>query len=198
MTNYSIQLFPDIKTTELQTYMKDKHYLDIACGINHLYSKSLLCSLKNNKKKHGLDIHDVTQSEKSDITYFKGTIYKTPFHCDTYDCITINNFLYFWEYNPTNLLKIYKELYRICSKGGHIRVFPVLFDNYYENNLELFTYLQEHFWISLVRPSSDYSKESPIYYSEEKDIKKTPKENGQLEYKLNHELMAHCLLLQKK
>ena len=42
MTNYSIQLFPDIKTNELQAYMKDKHYLDIACGINHLYSKSLL------------------------------------------------------------------------------------------------------------------------------------------------------------
>jgi len=198
MSNYSIQLFPDIKTSELHKHMTDKDYLDIACGINHLYPSSLLCSLKNNKKKHGLDIHDVKQSTKTNVVYHKGTIYKTQFPKESYDCITINNFLYFWEHKPINLLKIYKELYRICKPNGQIRVFPVFFDNYYEDNLELFTYLNENFFISLQRPANDYSKEAPLCCLEKEEIKRTHKDNGHLEYELNHELMAHCLILQKR
>ena len=40
-TNYSIQLFPDISTQKLYDYLKDKDYLDLACGVNHLYRDSL-------------------------------------------------------------------------------------------------------------------------------------------------------------
>ena len=44
-TNYSIQLFPDISSQKLYEYLKNKDYLDLACGVNHLYQDSLLCKL---------------------------------------------------------------------------------------------------------------------------------------------------------
>lgn len=193
LQNYSIQLFPDMKTSEIQGYMKDKDYLDIACGINHMYTSSLLCSLINNKSKHGLDIHD-NQSTNSDVKYYKGSIYKTHFKNESYDCITVNNFLYLWETNPEKLVKIYKELFRICKKGGHIRVFPVFFGNYSEDNLDLFSYINTHFKTRLLSPVKDFSKEKPIYLDDTQTIKQT--DNGQVEYKLNHELMSHCLYLE--
>ena len=43
LKNYLIQLFPDIDSNKLLQLLLDKNYLDIACGINHLYSESLLC-----------------------------------------------------------------------------------------------------------------------------------------------------------
>tara|TARA_Y100000389_G_scaffold182308_1_gene198808 strand:- start:344 stop:1018 length:675 start_codon:yes stop_codon:yes gene_type:complete len=189
--NYSMQLFPDISTNKLVSYMGSKDYLDIACGINHLYPKSLLRMVKGSKKTHGLDIHS-----KSEGDYFKGTIYKTPFSNNSYDCITINNFLYFWEYNPDNLLKIYKELYRICKSNGEIRVFPVFFGNYYQDKVELFEYLNNKFSIQLIR-GNDYSKEIPIYM-DEGEIKKAKPVVKDQEYKLNHQLMAYTLVLHKR
>ena len=145
LTNYSTNIFPDIPTKQLVTYINKRDYLDVACGINHLYPKSLLSQLKGSKKKHGLDIHS-----KTDRNYFKGSIYKTSFPGSSYDSITINNFLYFWEYKPDNLLKIYKELYRLCKTGGEIRVFPVFFGNYHLEDIELFEYLNKHFCIQLI------------------------------------------------
>tara|TARA_B100000745_G_C20080003_1_gene368934 strand:- start:262 stop:972 length:711 start_codon:yes stop_codon:yes gene_type:complete len=195
--NYSIQLFPDIEQKQLLKYMKNKDYLDIACGINHEYNKSLLNNISNTnqKKKHGLDIHTKNKQINS-IKYFKGSIYNTKFPNNSYDCITINNFLYFWESNSKNLLNSYKELNRICKKGGEIRIFPVFFGNYYNDTIELFDFLNQHFSIQLLRPQKDYSNESPVYI-EEGEIKQTDKRNGINEYKLNHELMAHCLVLRK-
>ena len=189
--NYSMQLFPDIPTKQLLTYMGTKDYLDVACGINHLYPKSLLSMIKGSKKKHGLDIHS-----KSEGNYFKGSIYKTQFKNNSYDCITINNFLYFWEYKPDNLLKIYKELHRICKKNGEIRVFPVFFGNYHQDKVELFEYLNNNFRLQLVR-GNDYSKEIPIYMEDGEILKAKPVVKDQ-EYKLNHQLMAYALVLYKK
>lgn len=189
--NYSMQLFPDIPKKQLLTYMGTKDYLDIACGINHLYPKSLLNMIKGTKMKHGLDIHS-----KSEGNYFKGSIYKTSFNNNSYDCITINNFLYFWEYKPDNLLKIYKELHRICKKNGEIRVFPVFFGNYHQDKVELFEYLNNNFRLQLVR-GNDYSKEIPIYMEDGEILKAEPVVKDQ-EYKLNHQLMAYALVLYKK
>ena len=186
-----MQLFPDIPKKQLLTYMGTKDYLDVACGINHLYPKSLLSMIKGSKKKHGLDIHS-----KSEGNYFKGSIYKTPFNNNSYDCITINNFLYFWEYKPDNLLKIYKELHRICKKNGEIRVFPVFFGNYHQDKVELFEYLNNNFRLQLVR-GNDYSKEIPIYMEDGEILKAKPVVKDQ-EYKLNHQLMAYALVLHKK
>ena len=147
--------------------------------------------IKASKKKHGLDIHS-----KSEGNYFKGSIYKTPFKNNSYDCITINNFLYFWEYKPDNLLKIYKELHRICKKNGEIRVFPVFFGNYHQDKVELFEYLNNNFRLQLVR-GNDYSKEIPIYMEDGEILKAKPVVKDQ-EYKLNHQLMAYALVLYKK
>ena len=73
LENYSIQLFPDISNPLV--YLKNKDYLDLACGINHMYEKSLLCQLsKSSKKKiHGLDIHNESKCLYSNMKYFKGT-----------------------------------------------------------------------------------------------------------------------------
>lgn len=191
--NYSVHIFPDVK--DVQNYLKDKDYLDIACGINHEYSESLLRKLTGNKKKHGLDIHNTdTQVEK--VKYFNRSIYHTKFNNATYDCITINNFLYFWESKPNNLLTIFKELYRILKKDGEIRIFPVYYGNYHLDNIELYRFLNEHFYIRCLFPKNDYSKESPIYI-ENGEIKKTDKGNGINEYRLNRKLMSMVLILKK-
>jgi len=195
INNYSVQLFPDIEEDKLLNYLIDKDYLDIACGINHLYPKSLLCKLKGNKKRHGLDIHESNSKTKS-IQYFKGSIYNMNFPKNSYDCITINNFMYFWESNPHKLLKMYKELYKILKLNGKIRIFPVYFGNYFCDNVELYDYLNENFTIQCLRPKKDYSKEPPIYL-EKNEIRKTIPINGINEYKDSLELMAHVIILQK-
>jgi len=194
--NYSIQLFPDISSVKLIEYFQNKDYLDLACGINHLYPQSLLSKLSNHKKRHGLDIHNMKDKKDSQIEYFKGSAFKTQFPNKSYDCITINNYLYFWETNADNVLKIFKELNRICKEGGEIRVFPVFFGNYYYDNIELFDYLNLHFSIRLLRPKKDYSDESPIFL-EGNEIKKLEKNSGLVEFKTNNELMANCLILKK-
>lgn len=197
-TNYSIQLFPDISTQKLYEYLKDKDYLDLACGVNHLYKDSLLYKLskKNRtKKRHGLDIHSKNQKMDS-IEYFKGSAINLNFPNNSYDCITINNYLYFWENKDQNIINIYKELYKICKVGGEIRIFPVFFGNYYNDNIELFDMLNELFSIRLLRPKKDYSTESPIYL-EDNTVKRLDRSSGQIEYKANHTLMANVLILKK-
>ena len=74
LTNYSTNIFPDIPTKQLVNYISKRDYLDVACGINHLYPKSLLSQLTSSNKHHGLDIHSTSKDN-----YFKGSIYKTSF-----------------------------------------------------------------------------------------------------------------------
>ena len=104
--------------------------------------------------------------------------------------------MYFWEYNPQKLIQMYKELYRLIRVGGTIRIFPVFYGNYYLDNVELYDFINTHFSIQCLRPKKDYSKESPIYI-EKNIIHTTVIQNGINEYQLNHELMAHCLVLRK-
>ena len=148
-TNYSVQLFPDIEKSKLLSYLKDKIYLDLACGINHMYNESLLCQLaKSSKgKRDGLDIHSDKQTLCQNVNYYKGTSLKTNLSSNTYDCITINNYLYFWEYNTKKLIHIYKELFRILKPGGELRIFPIFFSNYHNDNVELFDLINELFFV---------------------------------------------------
>ena len=199
LNNYSIQLFPDIEKSKLLSHLKDKNYLDLACGINHMYNESLLCQLANTSKgkhRHALDIHSNKKSLFQNIEYFKGTSFKTNLKSNTYDCITINNYLYFWEYNTKNLIQIYKELFRILKKGGELRIFPIFYSNYYNDNIQLFDLINELFFVRCLRPKKDYSKESPIYIEKNK-IKRVDPSNGLVEYRLNHELMSQVLVLRK-
>lgn len=193
LNNYMMNLFPDIE--KIEEYYKDKDYLDVACGINHEYSESLLRKIKNKKKKHGLDIHG-GDKKIEDVRYYRGSIYKTPFKDKTYDCITVNNFMYFWESKVEKLLIIFKELHRILKKDGEIRIFPIYYGNYHLENIELHEYLNKNFMIRCLFPKNDYSKESPIYI-EANEIKETDKSNGVNEYRINRKLMSQVLILKK-
>ena len=193
INNYKINLFPDID--KMNEYCKDKDYLDIACGINHEYPESLLRKIDNKRKKHGLDIHGENK-QIGNVKYYKGSIYKTPFKNETYDCITVNNFMYFWESKVDKLLNIFKELNRIVKKNGEIRIFPIYYGNYHLENIELHEYLNKHFFIRCLFPKDDYSNESPIYV-EDNEIKQTGKSNGLNEYRINRKLMSQVLVLKK-
>ncbi len=193
MKNYHIHMFPDI--IDLKSFLKNKDYLDVACGINHLYPESLIRNIDGNKKKHCLDIHGESKKIKK-IHYYNESIYNTKLMNNNYDCITINNFLYFWESKIDNLINIFKELHRILKKEGEIRIFPVYYGNYFLDNIELNRFLNERFMIRCLFPKKDYSKESPIYM-ENNDIKQTDKGNGINEYNLNHKLMSQVLILKK-
>ena len=197
LENYATQLFPDVSNP--LTYLKNKDYLDLACGINHMYPESLLCQLakdSKSKKRDGLDIHTDSKCLYPTMKYFKGLSHTTGLPNNSYDCITVNNYMYFWEYNTQNLLKIYKELFRILKSGGEIRIFPIFYSNYHNDNIELFDLLNDCFFVKCLRPKKDYSKESPIYI-EGGEIKQTDVRNGQNEYRLNHELMTQVLILKK-
>ena len=185
-TNYSVQLFPDIEKSKLLIHLK----------VNHMYNESLLCQLSKGKRRDGLDIHSDKQTSCPNVNYYKGTSLKTNLSSNTYDCITINNYLYFWEYNTKKLIQIYKELFRILKPGGELRIFPIFFSNYHNDNVELLDLLNELFFVKCLRPKKDYSKESPIYMTKS-EIKKTDPRNGLNEYRINHELMAQVLLLKK-
>lgn len=195
-TNYSIQLFPDVKSNKLNSYMKDKDLLDMACGVNHQYKDSFLCKLGKGKKRHGIDIHSQTDSCISHVTYFKGSAFKTKFSANSYDCITINNFMYLWITKASELLVLFKELYRIAKPGAEIRIFPVYFGNYSLDTIDVFTYLNTHFSIQCFLPETDFSKESPICIKKG-EIVQLPPSNGNAEYRENHKLMSMCLLLRK-
>jgi hypothetical protein len=196
--NYMKQLFPDIKHISL--YMKDKDYLDMACGINHLFEGSLLTSLSDTKvKRHGLDIHDLTSHSLDihkfpSVKYTKGSIYDMD-GLPKYDMITINNFLYFWERDPKKILKAFHELSDHLKKDGEIRIFPIYYGNYSLNYIPLHKFLNEQFWISCIQP--EYSDEQALLYKD-KEFTKADKVDGQYEKKENKELMSHTLILKKK
>ena len=94
LENYAEQLFPDIDQTKVLSYLKNKNYLDLACGINHMYQESLLCQLSKSskgKKRDGLDIHSESKCLYPTMKYYKGSSHKTNLPSNSYDCITINN-----------------------------------------------------------------------------------------------------------
>tara|TARA_B110001469_G_C9574199_1_gene284764 strand:- start:102 stop:806 length:705 start_codon:yes stop_codon:yes gene_type:complete len=194
-TNYSIQLFPDIDTSKLLSYLKNKDLLDFACGVNHQYPESLLCKLGKGKKRHGLDIHNESETTNH-VQYFKESAFKTKFPDNSYDCITINNFMYLWITKASELISLFKELTRISKPGCEIRIFPIYFGNYSLDTIELFTYINTHFTIQSLFPQIDYSKESPICIKKG-GIVQLPPSNGIAEYRENHKLMAMCILLRK-
>ena len=196
LANYSVQIFPDIESKHVAKYVSGKDYLDIACGINHLYPESLLSKLSGTHKKHGLDIHPLEDCQGS-CKYHKGSAYKTKFSDNSYDLLTVNNFLYLWELHPDKLHKIYKELHRILRVGGELRVFPVFFGNYSRNNVELYDFLNSHFTIQCLRPIHDYSLEPPVYL-EEKNIKQGNPGHGKNEHDKYTQLMSHVCIFRKR
>jgi hypothetical protein len=195
--NYDKQLFPDIKNTNL--FLKDKDYLDIACGLNHINEKSLLSNLSGDKYRHGLDIHDLTAINlnielANNIKYTKGSVYDMS-GLPKYDVITCNNFLYFWELDPKKILKALQELSNHLKKDGEIRIFPIYYGNYSLNYIPLHKFLNENFWISCLQP--EYSDEAPLLYRDN-ETHKASGIDGRHEKNENKELMSHTLILKRK
>ena len=205
--NYEMQLFPDIKHNGLNAFMKNKDYLDLACGMNHVYEGSLLSSLASNSSKslrHGLDIHDLEskdtlvqkldkKNKQKGIRYIQGSVYNMK-GLPKYDVITINNFLYFWELNPKKILLALKELFHHLKKDGELRIFRVYYGDYSLKLIELHKFINENFWLSCIQPT--YSNEIPIFYQDR--VQKGLKSDGQVEKSKNTKLMSHTLILKKK
>ena len=195
--NYEMQLFPDLKQKQINAFMKNKDYLDLACGMNHVYEGSLLSSLATKKVlRHGLDIHELDLENKSKergIRYIQGSVYNMK-GLPKYDVITVNNFLYFWELNPKKILIAMKELFHHLKKDGELRIFPVYYGDYSLNLIELHKFLNENFWLSCIQPN--YSNEVPIFYQD--GVQKGLKSDGQVEKSKNTKLMSHTLILKKK
>jgi SAM-dependent methyltransferase len=201
--NYEMQLFPDLKQKQINAFMKDKDYLDLACGMNHVYEGSLLSSLASYPTKkvlrHGLDIHELELENKSkgkdirNIRYIQGSVYNMK-GLPKYDVITVNNFLYFWELNPKKILLAFKELFHHLKKDGELRIFPVYYGDYSLNLIELHKFINENFWLSCIQPT--YSNEIPIFYQD--GVHKGLKSDGQVEKSKNTKLMSHTLILKKK
>ena len=189
--NYIKQLFPDVKNP--LSYMKDKDYLDLACGLNHMIKGTFLTSLSGDRLRHGFDIHDLTSSLVS-VEYTEGSVYDMS-GLPKYDVITCNNFLYFWELEPKKILKAFHELSTHLKKDGEIRIFPIYYGNYSLNYIPLHKFLNENFWISCLQP--EYSDEAPLLYRDN-ETHRASVIDGRHEKNENKELMSHTLILKRK
>lgn len=175
--SYDKHLFPDIK--RIFEYLKDMRYLDVGCGMNHIYPKSLLYKLiKKNYNATGLDLYKFPKKYKN---FVSGSIFNTEFNTklksNYYDVITSQYFLYYWMDKPKDLIKAYKEMIRLLRKNGEIRIYPVYFGNYHYNNEELIEFLHSKFNIDVKYPKFYPEKVGYIYPGEgEEDIKIT--DNG--------------------
>ena len=174
--------------------MKDKDYLDLACGINHMVKGTFLTSLSGNQLRQGLDIHDLDSEEFPDIKYTKGSVYDMG-GLPKYDVITCNNFLYFWELEPKKIMKALQELSQHIKPDGEIRIFPIYYGNYSLSYIPLHKFLNENFWISCLQP--EYSDEAPLLYRDN-ETHRAPVIDGRHEKNENKELMSHTLILKRK
>jgi ubiquinone/menaquinone biosynthesis C-methylase UbiE len=154
---YRRHLFSDLKTEkDFWNHFKNKDFLDIGCGINHIYEESLINKVTNASSARGLDIHHY---RTNNTNYIKSDVFELSLK--HIDIITINNFLYYWIDDPKKLLMIYKKMYAALNKGGEIRIYPVFFGNYHFENPELKKYLDSHFDVTL-HPVHYYS-ETQVY-----------------------------------
>jgi len=164
LEGYHRHLFPDLKNkskSEFIKYFKNKNFLDMGSGINHIYNKSLLNHvLKKGYKAMGMDLYKFPKPQK----HFKsGTVFKTKLKSNSFDIITSQYFLYYWLDDSKELIKAFKELNRILKKGGSIRIYPVYFGNYHYNDEKLITYLDNNFNIIVKKPKFYQERVAYIY-----------------------------------
>lgn len=190
---YFSHLFPDCKTSQQALKeCQNKKILDVGCGYNPLYDESLMSYVNKNKKMKskmlGRDIIDMDMPnyQKSSILTMKES---------NVDTILINNFLYFWMNKPNDLMKAYKNMHKCLKKGGEIRVFPVYMENYYCDDENLKKYINENFFVRLLKPH--YYDEDPFYQDKEVDEIYVLTGLGKKEAKINSMLNSHTLILKK-
>ena len=193
--SYKKHLFMDKKDVFL--YLKNKNFLDVGCGINHVYKNALLYKLiKKNYKAMGLDLYNFPTKHKN---FVSRSIKNTKLKSNSYDVITSQYFLYYWMDNPKDLLETYRELLRILKKNGEIRIYPVYFGNFHYNNSKLLNYLLKHFTIKVLKPRFVKEKVAYIYPGEDtKNIKLTDNSVPEKEADDAFTLNASLVILKKK
>lgn len=175
LQGYHRHLFPDIEVkseSKFIEFFKDKKYLDMGSGINHLFNKSLLYKLLQKKySAMGMDLYRFPTPQKN---FKSGTVFRTKLKDNSFDVITSQYFLYYWLDQPDKLIKAFKELNRILRKGGSIRIYPVYYGNYHYNNDKLIKYLETNFEIQVYKPNFFKERVAYIYPGEDiKDMKMT-------------------------
>ena len=195
LKSYQKHLFPDVKN--VFTYLKKKSFLDMGCGINHLYKEALLYKLiQKNYQAMGMDLY---KFPKKHANFKTGSVLKTKLPDNSFDVITSQYFMYYWMDNTKQLLKAYKELNRILKDKGEIRIYPVYFGNYHFNDDKLLNYLLNNFDITIKYPKFFKERVAYIYKGEgEEDIKKTDISVGNKEARDAESLNASVLILKKK
>ena len=200
LEGYKRHLFPDIKTkskSQFLDYFKNKNYLDMGSGINHLFEKSLINQiLKRKYKGLAMDLYKFPTPQK----HFKsGSVFNTKLKSNTYDIITSQYFLYYWLDDPEKLIKAFKELNRLLKKGGCLRIYPVYYGNYHYNDEDLIRYLESNFNIMLKKPAFFKERVAYIYPGENiKDMKMTDWDVPRKESEDAENLEASTLILFKK
>ena len=194
LLSYEKHLFPEINVF---TYLKNKNFLDVGCGINHIYNKSLLYKLqKKNYNSTGLDLYKFPKTYKN---FKSGSILNTGLKSNEYDVITSQYFLYYWMDNTKDLLKAYQEMKRLLKKNGEIRIYPVYFGNFHYNDEKLIDYLFSNFDIEVKYPKFYPEKVGYIYPGEgEKDIKTTDSGTPRREKRDAERLMASVVICKIK
>lgn len=194
-SSYLQHLFYDIK--DVYEYLKNKSFLDVGCGINHIYKNALLHKLIN-KGYHakGMDLYEFPD----EYEHFKsGSIFKIPYPKNSFDVITSQYFLYYWIDDTQELLKAYKEMFRVLKSKGEIRIYPVYFGNFHFNDNKLLSYLFNNFEIEVIRPPFIPERVAYIYPGEgEKDIKLTDSSVPKKEKEVTENLDGTLLVLKRK
>ena len=200
LEGYKRHLFPDLNTKskkEFLDFFKDKNFLDMGSGINHIFKKSLLHHLiKRKYRALGMDLYDFPKPQK----HFKtGSVLDTKLNSTSYDIITSQYFLYYWLDEPDKLLVAIKEMNRILKPGGTIRIYPVYYGNYHFNNEPLMRYFEKHFTVKVKKPKFYPERVAYIYPGEgAKDIKLTNWNVPKKEKEDAENLEACTLILTKK
>ena len=198
---YKQLLFPERRSEQsLVADVSEKNLLDVACGINPIYEESLLYKLRGSSKKDCLDTYSPSQLPdeiNKPLTYYQTSAATTGFKDNTYELITVNNYMYLWERDPRKLQDLYKEFYRILKSNckAEVRVFPVFYADYSQGDKDLFSFLQTHFKIRCLQPPT-YSSEPPVFLEENK-LQVAEKGCGTTEAKIYKELESHVVIFEK-
>jgi len=199
---YKNHLFPDFKNQQaIDKWIKNKCIVDIGSGINTISKYSFISRLT--RKNLGLDvvgtdIKNMTKKSKQYARFVHGNAKTMKLNlnpkCKNKKIILINNLLYLWIDNPTELIKFYKNMFSWLEKGSQIRIFPVYFGRYDMYNKKLKHLIETHSNIKIKTPkyTTDNYYQWHITKSKKIHVKKSIHND---EKEINEKLQAKTVIL---
>jgi len=202
---YKNHLFPDFKNQlAIDKWIKNKCIIDIGSGINTISKHSFISRLTRKRlgiDVVGTDIKNKTKKSKQYTRFVKGnaktmklqTLKLNP-KCKNNNIMLINNLLYLWIDNPTELIKFYKNMFSWLEKGSQIRIFPVYFGRYDMYNKKLKHLIETKCNIKIKTPkyTTDNYYQWHIKKSKKIHVKKSIHHN---EKEINEKLQAKTVIL---